>query len=186
MTELEYQKACRGTIAPFPNEYAWGDTSITDSSYSLENSYAANEGISSNYNTVEGNVACFNTHIVSDPGPFRVGIFAANASNTGRVTSGATYYGIMEMSGNLWERNITVGNPEGRSFTGTHGDGSLTSTGEADVTSWPGSTSVGSGFFGGNWKSNNDYLRVSNRHYGASQNGGRYHNQGGRGLRQAP
>ena len=40
--------------------------------------------------------------IGSIDGPLRVGIFAANSLNTGRITAGASYYGIMELSGNLW------------------------------------------------------------------------------------
>lgn len=35
-------------------------------------------------------------------GPVRVGIYAT--ANSGRDTAGATYWGVMEMSGNLWGR----------------------------------------------------------------------------------
>jgi hypothetical protein len=29
MTELEYEKACRGPLMPVANEYAWGTTTIS-------------------------------------------------------------------------------------------------------------------------------------------------------------
>ena len=49
MTELEYEKACRGTMAPVADEYAWGTASIAGSAYTLENIGAANEGIETNW-----------------------------------------------------------------------------------------------------------------------------------------
>ncbi|MEI6436578.1 MAG: hypothetical protein WCP32_17260, partial [Bacteroidota bacterium] len=61
------------------------------------------------------------------------------------------YYGIMEMSGNVCERPITVGNATGRNYTGNHGDGMLNSSGFADAASWPDATGVGAGFRGGGW-----------------------------------
>ena len=50
----------------------------------------------------------------------RRGVFAT--PDSGRVAAGASYWGIMELSGNLWERVVAVGNPAGRRFAGTHGD----------------------------------------------------------------
>ncbi|MCI0473493.1 MAG: hypothetical protein L0Y76_07910, partial [Ignavibacteria bacterium] len=69
-------------------------------------------------------------------GPIRCGIFAR--TTTTRVQSGATYWGIMEMSGNVFERMVTVGNSIGRTFDGLHGDGELSVNGNANVTNWPG------------------------------------------------
>ena len=96
-------------------------------------------------------------------GPMRVGIFAANSSNSGRITAGASYYGIMELSGNLWERPVTIGNATGRGFTGLHGNGALDPSGAANVSNWPGTDAVGAGFRGGNWSIVAAYLCVSNR-----------------------
>lgn len=67
-----------------------------------------------NYNTTNG----------SPSGPKRCGIFAASALLNNREETGGSYYGIMELTGNVYERAITVGNPEGRAFTGLHGNGS--------------------------------------------------------------
>ncbi|HRV13636.1 MAG TPA: SUMF1/EgtB/PvdO family nonheme iron enzyme, partial [Tenuifilaceae bacterium] len=154
MTELEFEKACRGLETPVANEYAWGTATVAGNAYTLENDNATNEGIASNYSTSTGN-ASYDITDGSIDGPLRVGIFAANADNQGRITAGASYYGIMELSGNLWERAVTVGNATGRDFTGLHGNGALSTNGHANETAWPGLTSgevtgaTGSGFRGG-------------------------------------
>jgi len=188
ITELEFEKACRGTLPPVPDEYAWGTSEITTGQYTLSNKGAINENISTNFSTTVGNA----TYILTTPyngninGPLRAGIFAGNSSNTGRVTAGATYYGIMEMSGNLLEQIITVGNPGGRLFTGKHGNGVLSTYGSADVINWPGTNSYGAGFHGGFWYLDASYMRVSERSGAAGTDTGRYDSDGGRGGRTAP
>lgn len=188
LTELEYEKACRGTLPPVPNEYAWGNTNIASSPYALSNSGANNENITSNYNTTSGNAAYNLTtpYNGSINGPVRTGIFAGNSGNTGRITAGATYYGVMEMSGNLLEHFVTAGNPAGREFTGKHGNGILNVYGNADVTGWPGAASYGAGFRGGYWYYHAWYLRVSERSGAAGTDANRYDSDGGRGGRTAP
>ena len=186
MTELEYEKSCRGTIAALPNEYAWGNTLIASNPYTLINSGAYNENITTNYITSKGN-AVYGSTSTSINGPVRVGIFAGNGLNTGRVTSGATYYGIMEMSGNLEERCVTVGNTTGRSFTGTNGNGLLSVGGDADVLLWPGTNAIGGGFRGGGWSNTGGaLLRVSDRSLAAFTSIMRDIHYGGRGVRSAP
>ena len=191
MTELEFEKACRGTVTPVANEYAWGTATVASSAYTLENPGATNEGIASNYSTSAGN-ASYMTTTSSINGPLRVGIFAAHADNSGRITAGASYYGIMELSGNLWERAVTVGNATGRDFTGLHGNGALSTNGHANETAWPGLTSgevtgaTGSGFRGGSWNSAATYMRVSARFYAAFSNSNRVNNYGFRAVRVAP
>ena len=128
MTELEYEKACRGNQNAVSGEYAWGNTSYTAPT-GINNSGANNE-IASNPGA---NAVC---NLAATAGPYRVGVFAT-ASST-RAQAGATYYGIMEMSGNLWERAVTIGNAAGRSYTGLHGNGTLLSDGTASVDFWPG------------------------------------------------
>ncbi len=189
MTELEFEKSCRGTQTAVPNEYAWGTTGIASNQYSLSNSGASNEKISSNYSTSLGNAAYIETTPVNGNinGPVRGGIFAGNGSNTGRVTAGATYYGIMEMSGNLWERTVTVGNSAGRVFTGSNGNGLLSLTGDADASTWPGIDALGAGFRGAAWGNFvATYLQVSYRYAAAITDNNRGHTSGGRGVRAAP
>jgi formylglycine-generating enzyme required for sulfatase activity len=185
MTELEFEKSCRGTLPAVPNEYAWGNTLIASSLYTLSNSGAINENIATNYSTSLGNAAYWNT-ISSINGPLRVGIFAGNILNSGRVTAGATYYGIMEMSDNLWERSVTVGNPTGRAFIGENGNGLLTATGDADASNWPGTNAIGAGFRGGRWYYAETMLNVSKRYYAAYTYNIRFYNFGGRGVRGVP
>ena len=189
MTELEFEKACRGTGSPVANEYAWGSTGIAVNEYTIINGGATSEAIAAaNYSTTVGNAAYTLTIPLTGSiiGPLRVGIFAGTSGNTGRVTAGATYYGIMEMSGNLWERPITVGNPTGRTFAGVHGNGTLDATGNADASNWPGTDGLGAGFRGGSWSNAGTYLRVSDRISAANTTDNRSINYGGRGVRLVP
>lgn len=188
LTELEFEKSCRGTLLPVSDEYAWGTTEVATSQYVLSGNGTINENIISNYSTTKGNAAFNLTTPYNGAvnGPLRVGIFAGNTGNSGRVTSGATYYGIMEMSGNLLEHFVTVGNPNGRAFTGKHGDGLLGSTGYANVDNWPGQSSNGGGFRGGYWYYYGWYLRISERSGAAGTDPNRYDSDGGRGGRTAP
>jgi formylglycine-generating enzyme required for sulfatase activity len=188
MTELEFEKACRGTQTAVPNEYAWGTTGIASSPYTLSNNGLTNENIATNYSVTDGNAAYTITIPYSGGinGPVRVGIFAGNGLNAGRVTSGATYYGIMEMSGNEWEHPVTIGNPTGRAFTGSNGNGLLDVNGNADVSLWPGTTGLGAGYRGGCLYSTAAGSRVSDRDGAANYVNYRDQGQGGRGVRVAP
>lgn len=195
MTELEFEKACRGSLSPIPNEYAWGTPyvagSITPFIYSLINSGSNDENISANYSTSVG-VGNARYEFTGDifpnfaPGPMRVGIFAGNINNTGRITSGATYYGIMEMSGNLWERAVTIGTAVGRLFTGTHGDGLLNTTGNHNTLSWPGTNGNGGGFRGSALHHHLWDLTISGRRLAALSSDSRHFGRGGRGVRTSP
>ena len=183
MTELEFEKVCRGTATPVAGEYAWGNTLIAGTAYTLGNVGAATEAIATNYSATAGN-ASYSITDGSIDGPLRVGIFAGTSGNTGRVTAGSTFYGIMEMSGNLWERTVTIGNATGRAFTGVHGNGTLSAAGFADISTWPGynATEVGSGFRGG---SGGDFERlcVSDRFSAAEEVLVRSANHGFRAVR---
>ncbi len=117
-------------------------------------------------------------------GPVRVGIFAANGLNSGRVSAGASYWGIMELSGNLWERPVTIGNATGRAFTGKNGDGLLASNGNANVATWPGTDAVGAGWRGGSWNENYYHQEVSYRYYAAATDASRDASSGCRAVRR--
>jgi formylglycine-generating enzyme required for sulfatase activity len=176
MSELEFEKACRGNLSPTINEFAWGSTVLTK-----------NQGIVSSgmYNEVSAaSVNCTYGNQTSVQGPVRVGAMATAATN--RISAGATYYGLMEMSGNLWERIVSAGSGTGRLFTALHGNGSLTNAGEADVSNWPPKTASGSGFRGGDWYNDSTSLQISDRGYACVAVGARQSNYGGRGVRTAP
>lgn len=184
MTELEFEKACRGPLPPVANEYAWGTTSVYGGTYTLSNVGASNEGIASGYSTTQGN-ANYNFNNGTANGPQRVGIFASNGSNTGRISAGATYYGMMSMSDNLWERVVTLANVEGRAFTGTHGNGALAVTGDSDAFGWPAVTALGVAFRGTCWNFDEARMRIASRGSAVAEPG-RFQELGGRGVRSAP
>ncbi len=173
MTELEFEKAARGPAAPVADEYAWGTASI--SSTGLEGNYSElgeyNESVS------QGNAI----YLGSNPGgPARVGIFATN--NATRVTAGASYWGIMEMSGNLHERPVSLGTHSStRDFKGTHGTGTITLPAD-----WPQNNSRGAGYRGGSFLVNSDWARVSDRARASDQSTRPTRDYGWRAVRSAP
>jgi hypothetical protein len=112
-------------------------------------------------------------------GPVRTGIFATGS--TARATSGAGYYGNMELSGNLWERVVTLGNATGRTFSGVHGNGAVTTAGASDVSGWP--AAAGTGWKGGAYDAAAIVATASDRNQAANGNNSRAANAGGRGVR---
>ena len=131
MTEFEYEKACRGPLNPIANEYAWGNTEISNYPYTLANAFTANETIA-NPSSFLGNAFNDSSGISISRG----GVFATAFST--RVSSGAGFYGAMELSGSLFELTVTSQNIAGRSYTGKLGDGLLTDAGNANENFWPG------------------------------------------------
>ena len=168
MSELEYEKACRGTASPVTNEYAWGTTTLTNTG----NTYTGG-GTSSEVSTTVGANAAIRSGSIQTAtnGPIRCGAFAT--SSTTRETAGASFYGIMELSGNQAEPTVLSAHV---TFNGKmHGNGTLHSGGNADISDWPGfssgtnSTGAGTTFWarGGSWDSyyynNADLARVADR-----------------------
>ncbi len=186
MTELEYEKACRGPLPPVMNEYPWRTTSIVGpAAYTLSDPFTANEGIASGYSTSSGNATYANGE------SRRSGIFAAHPSNNGRTSAGAGYYGNMDLAGNQYEVTISAGNAAGRAYTGIHGNGALSLVGGHDVVNWPSLTTNNElGARGGAQSTpaaDVGRLRLSDRFYGASLNNTvRIESIGGRGIRTAP
>ncbi len=174
-TELEFEKACRGPQPPVANEYAWGDATLEAQATGLVNPYTAAEAPN------QGNCN------YGGSGPYRCGSYA-NASS-GRTNAGAGYYGALDLSGNLWERPVTVGH----AFTGLHGDGTLTASGNADVADWPGLTggevigATGVGRRGGDWyRGATTGARLADRGWADDNYAVRYRDVGWRGARTAP
>ena len=177
MSELEFERAGRGPYRAVSGEYAWGSTSITQAT-SISSSGLPSERAQSGAN------AAFGSH-ASVQGPLRVGSFAYGVAT--RIASGGGYYGAMELSGNLWERPVTVGNSTGRSFAGrNHGNGVLDSSGNPDVSTWPGTGAGGSGLRGGVWSGISTLARLSGRVLATSTDSSRGNSYGGRGVRVAP
>ena len=183
MTEFEYEKACRGTLNAVAYEYPWGTTTMNTSSGGMTNANTVNE-VANQIN--EGLV-----HYNWDGGPMRSG-FAAT-SNSNRLQAAATFYGIMEMAGNVVEQCVGGGTGFNYSiFTTANGDGALTARGLANVTGWPadGGTTSGTILKGGGFYTNTGQMaqmQVSDRQYYAGDNRNanntRDRNIGGRGVR---
>lgn len=143
MSELQYERMCRGNSSAGANpavlgEYAWGTNSIFASFYSLSGGATAAE-VATNASLVSGNAA-YNLTAVNMP--LRSGVFATAVSN--RVTSGASFYGVMEMSGNMPEYCISLGTNAGRSCHYIpNGNGTISALGNAQLSIggagfWPG------------------------------------------------
>lgn len=186
MTELEYEKACRGSrgvgFLPTPDEYPWGDITLkAGPGYTITNTGLPNETVNSV--TTIGNAAY---NLTNNTRPYRAGIFAASLATPNRVEAGASYYGIMELAGNQWELTIAVGRAEGRTFVGAHGDGSIDAAGNYNVASWP-SGVWGLGMRGSAFNGADYQLRTSSRQYAHyhSTNATRIAALGGRGVRTA-
>lgn len=179
MTELEYEKVCRGTMAPVAGEYVWGTTAITQiySGVALATPLTATE----TYTNAVANGMC--DYGTANPAyrPLRVGIFATNSS--GRASAGAAYYGAMEMGGNLWENVVSAGNAQGIAYTGVLGDGTLNAVGDANQANWPATTGLGAGLRGGSYVDGASYVRTSDRANNVYTNTTHYSSLGGRGVR---
>ncbi len=149
MSELEYEKACRRFYPQVPDkgEYAWNMNSGVNSISSLgELNYRGDEreqALSYSKNVNSGG------HI---DGPVRCGMFATAATN--QMQAGATYWAVMEMSGNLKELcvNVNYNNLNGGSC----------GAGVYNPNLWYTSTSY-YGVRGGGFNSTDDLLRTSDR-----------------------
>lgn len=177
MSEFEFERAARGPYRTVSGEYPWGSTSITQA-YTISNSGTASESAQSDANSVHGDHA-------SIQGPMRVGAMAYN--HTTRITSGAGYYGSLNLADNVQERCVTIATSTGRSFEARyHGNGALDSSGNPDVSTWPGTGVTGAGVRGSAWRWAATLGRTSDRANVSVLPSARSAWGGGRGVRSAP
>tara|TARA_B110000037_G_C17084344_1_gene491323 strand:- start:193 stop:1731 length:1539 start_codon:yes stop_codon:yes gene_type:complete len=151
MTEFEYEKACRGPLTPVMYEKAWGTTSYTNKHGNPTNYRSSNSYFRTDWDNYLGP-----NHSVI----VRSGINATSTSN--RERSGATFYGVMEMTGNIAE--FAIGGRDGNysTFTNAPGDGSISQIAENDSPNWKSQGYIYRGR--GNWNWGNGAERVSNRY----------------------
>lgn len=166
ITELEYTKAARGPSEPIPQEFVWG---------------------TSNYDQLERYVSAKAETIMTGDWD------ESKLTDQTRPVFGASHYWVMDLSGSVWEKVITIGNDIGRKFKGTHGDGIL-DFGHATNEDWPNSNDEkgGFGYRGGGYYQVGTYYSEFNphspigyRYYGAWSGGPRYISYGFRGGRTA-
>lgn len=136
ISELEYEKAARGPIVPMKGEFSWGTTTINliTELFGEENGTETPLPVNSNFNGWG--------HLIGGDGgygPVRAGIFFGEQTN--RINSGASYYGVAELSGSPFETMVTLlsnKHPQQftiyyyRGFQGYNGDGELYSSGFAN------------------------------------------------------
>ena len=184
MTELEFEKACRGPKDPVDDEYAWGHSGLHAFNYTLSDKGLPAENI--NNMAINTGNALYASTDDSIQRPVRCGLFAASAVNKSREETGATYYGIMEMSGNLAEHIIQTnsGSTYHRRFTTeTNGDGVPSNV--VSGSEFYGLSGSGTLIRGGAWNQPANYLEISIR-----PSSGNYDDRreyiGFRGVRTAP
>ncbi|MBC7721081.1 MAG: SUMF1/EgtB/PvdO family nonheme iron enzyme [Pedobacter sp.] len=182
MTELEYEKVCRGPENRLAGEYPWGSTAlnaVVSPAAGVINDFLGNETF-----TPATNGSCVVASGTSSTlyGPLRVGAFATGSS--GRTSAGAAYYGAMEMAGNVSEKVVVTANANGTAFIGNNGDGTITATGLANQTSWPDPvTAIGVGFKGSDSVNAAARARTSDRGFITTVDATRNYPYGGRGVR---
>lgn len=187
MTELEYEKSCRGPLGG-SQDYAFGSTSYVEA----VNVTGANAGVEvctdvdANLNCSGGSSYIYGGAFGSGTqGPVGAGIFARDATTT-RVATGASYWGAMELSGNVRETTIRISRSQDTNpslYTGVWGDGILDVTGLYNASLWP-ATGTYYSPRGGDFANGNTHSRVSDRsNYLSSDFTSREYIQGGRGVR---
>lgn len=178
LTELEYEKMCRGFKYPVAGEYAYGG----DTAPVYLSGIAGIDGSGSETATPAGaNFFPIDWRYGSIKGPVRVGVFAT--PNSTRVSSGAGYFGNMDLCGNVNEIYIAVGTAPGLRFVGDDGDGQVA----AQPPSWPSNSSSGGAGIRGVW--DQTYLtdlRASVRQGMEAYSVDRGPSTGGRGGRTLP
>ncbi len=176
VTELEYEKAARGADNPaVPGEFVWGTTSFTAPSPGdiVPNGDENGAEMLSDTANINSNALAWSSGdgraggmAAGQSGPLRAGIFAASTTSSNpRISSGAGFYGNMELSGNLAMPVVSAGRPEALNFQGSNGTGRLTAMGFAPNSDWPGidmgnnangvDGTLGIGYRGGDFQSPN-------------------------------
>lgn len=138
LSEMEYEKMGRRPYPQVPGLKGWAGGDITLAELPTDETFAnGTKSGGDNERLTDGNVNAGGK--VS--GPVRVGSYASNANYP--VEAGASYWGLMDLSGNLAEYYYNVGTA-GRAFHEQYyglsqGNGALATTGEVDINPayWP-------------------------------------------------
>lgn len=137
LSEAEYEKMSRPLFPEVPRANEWPWNSSEASSVKIPAGSALTDAGKVSEKVPNANVNAGNRI----GGPVRVGSFAKGA--TSQQESGASYWGVMDLAGNLAEMCYNMNVSKGRTFDGnvrtSHGNGILAATGDADVSTaaWP-------------------------------------------------
>ncbi len=161
-TELEYEKACRGPKTYQFADYAWGTGWVTyittyNGKWFMHEDSAREKTavpmVESQTSLIDGPNAI---ETGKAPWVMRVGAFAGDS--TWRGQAGASWWGVLNMSDNVWERCVNVHTAEGREFKATNGDGEIGASGVATVPDWTSCISVASSILRGFQVSSRSFL----------------------------
>jgi hypothetical protein len=156
MSELEFEKAARGPIAPTPGDRANGGFPRFNTPMDHMNKVINSLKINGSENGTEVPLGVDSTKFLNiwngstieggdgGSGPYRVGVFATATSS--RSSSGASYYGVMGLSDNVPESVVSINSNVSRSFKSAHGIGENTSNGSSVISHWYGNA------FPSNWE----------------------------------
>lgn len=172
LTELEYEKVCRGPELPMPYQFPWGDTSnrlpgqrvnLGTAEETVTN--VGQEGVS---NTI---FPGYNNMIYA----MRVGYQGKEGLITNRKTLAAGYYGNLGLGDNVFEWYVAI-RDNSMGYEGSWGKGNLQLP-----SSWQNITGTprnGGWGLGQSWE-----MSISGRNFLNRSSGGRILNVGGRGGR---
>ncbi|MBL8751855.1 MAG: SUMF1/EgtB/PvdO family nonheme iron enzyme [Planctomycetes bacterium] len=171
MTEFEFEKAARGPTRPAAGDYPWGTTTLAKMARRVQK-------------TRDLSLAG-----VADE---------ARLDDANRERFGASFYWVMDLSGSVWERVVSVGHAQGRAFCGSHGDGVLSAGGDATNTDWPRSDAKGENADGVGFRGGAEYFtpvrdddptnpcsRIATRTYAGWGGAARYKTYSARAVRSA-
>lgn len=196
MTDMEYEKICRGTKytgTPNPrvlNEYPWGTTNFTAYSGTAI-SYLGTDSARRNGVVVNGRAMALGSNLAYPAA--RCGLLAE--SGTGREAAGASFYGVMDLCGNVRDLAFFTNATANNITTLSLGDGTLTTVlgptnGDGNVSGW---SSYSANTYWGNkgfgtygYVGVTEHLRVAPRiefPISAAALTTTYHSQGVRGVR---
>lgn len=157
LSEMEYEKTCRGPELPNVNEYAWGMPVAVNTTNTppIDYNFGEEKAVPSNANFI---VQYAGTNF-----PLRVGCLTDE--ETTRADAGAAYYGALNMSDNVSEYYINVHTKQGLAFDGSHGIGSLDGMGRAIMPAWPSNTDGLGLIIRGIYNNDLTNAQVSNRNW---------------------
>ncbi len=161
ITELEFEKICRGPENAVNNQYPWGtdNAPVSGTTFNIVPEDGTELFTNTDANCTFANVTFSGGD--GGKGPTRVGIHVKPGQHD-RIASGLSYYGVPDMAGNLYELVVTANQVN---YDGHWGDGLPDGgTGLHNEATWPANATTSSfGYRGGSFISDWRDCRISSR-----------------------